>query len=329
MKHYPFHPPVYYCRRVHTPLVLDGRLDKPFWADIPFTEPFVDIEGPEIGKPPRFPTRAKAVWDDDALYLAAEITGNEIWASVTERDDVIFRDNDFEVFIDPDSDTQRYVEFEMNAMNTVWDLLLTKAYRDGGKAIDSFDIKGLETAVYIDGKLNDPDADNRKWSVEIKLPMRSLKEAADRVPKPGDYWRLNFSRVQWTSEIRDGAYRKVLGPNGKPLPEDNWVWAPTGVIDIHRPQYWGFLFFTENGEEYPIPEDERRRFDLYRLFEEQREYYREHGHYSTDVDALCAAAGVETRPVIETTAHFFEMRVKRADGRGEIRLFADGRSEMT
>ena len=165
--------------------------------------------------------------------------------------------------------------------------------------------------------------------MEIKLPMRSLKEVSDHAPKPGDYWRLNFSRVQWTCEVRDGAYRKVLGPDGKPLAEDNWVWAPTGVIDIHRPQYWGFLFFTENGEEYPIPEDERLRFDLYRLFEEQRVYYREHGCYSTDVDALCAAAGVETRPVIETTAHFFEMRVKRAEGRGEICLFADGRSEMT
>ncbi len=65
------------------------------------------------------------------------------------------------------------------------------------------------------------------------------------------------------------------------------------------------------------------------MFEEQRAYYREHGRYSTDVDALRAAAGVETRPAIETTAYFFEMRVKRAEGRGEIRLFADGRSEMT
>ena len=144
MKQYPFRPPVYYCRRVHAPLALDGRLDKPFWAGIPFTEPFVDIEGPEKGKPPRFPTRAKAAWDDDALYLAAEITGDEIWAHVARRDDVIFHDNDFEVFIDPDSDTQRYVELEMNAMNTVWDLLLTR--RTGTAAKQSIPLisKGLK-----------------------------------------------------------------------------------------------------------------------------------------------------------------------------------------
>jgi len=42
---------------------------------------------------------SNVAWDDDALYLGAELTGNEIWAHVSERDDVIFRDNDFEVFI--------------------------------------------------------------------------------------------------------------------------------------------------------------------------------------------------------------------------------------
>ena len=31
----------------------------------------------------------------------------------------------------------------MNALNTVWDLLLTKAYRDGGSPVNSFDIKGM------------------------------------------------------------------------------------------------------------------------------------------------------------------------------------------
>lgn len=24
-------------------------------------------------------------------------------------------------------------------------------------------------------------------------------------------------------------------------PEDNWVWAPTYVIDIHLPEYWGYV----------------------------------------------------------------------------------------
>ena len=41
-----------------------------------------------------------------------------------KRDAVIYRDNDFEVFIDPDGDTHLYYEFEINAHGTEWDLLL-------------------------------------------------------------------------------------------------------------------------------------------------------------------------------------------------------------
>src|SRR5437762_10018554 len=47
----------------------------------------------------------------------------------------------------------------------------------------------------------------------------------------GDQWRVNFSRVEWRHEVLDGKYRKI--PN---LREDNWVWSPQGVIDMHRPE---------------------------------------------------------------------------------------------
>lgn len=41
----PFAPPVYAARFNPKPFTLDGRLDNEFWADIPFTDLFVDIEG--------------------------------------------------------------------------------------------------------------------------------------------------------------------------------------------------------------------------------------------------------------------------------------------
>ena len=134
-----FAPKVYQCRRAPGPLELDGNLDKPFWEGASWTCDFADIEG-DIRPAPRYRTRAKMLWDDQNLYIGAELMGEEIWANVTRRDDVIFRDNDFEVFIDPNSDTQVYCEFEMNARNTVWDLLLTKAYRDGGDPMNGFDL---------------------------------------------------------------------------------------------------------------------------------------------------------------------------------------------
>ena len=57
-------------------------------------------------------------------------------------------------------------------------------------------------------------------------------------PRPGDQWRINFSRVQWKTQVIEGAYRKVDGEK-----EDNWVWSAQGVIDMHRPQRWGFVSF--------------------------------------------------------------------------------------
>jgi hypothetical protein len=39
---------------------------------------------------------------------------------------VIFHDNDFEVFLNPSGDGRNYFEFEINALNTGWDLFLPK-----------------------------------------------------------------------------------------------------------------------------------------------------------------------------------------------------------
>ena len=65
------------------------------------------------------------------------------------RDAVIYHDNDFEVFIDPDGDNHLYYELEINALGTEWDLLLVKPYRDGGPAVNAWDIQGLRTAVHV------------------------------------------------------------------------------------------------------------------------------------------------------------------------------------
>ncbi len=66
----PIAPPVYFCPRAKGSLKLDGDIRKEFWKDVPFTEPFMDISGPEFPAP-RFRTRAKLCWDDENLYKAA------------------------------------------------------------------------------------------------------------------------------------------------------------------------------------------------------------------------------------------------------------------
>lgn len=221
--------------------ILDGRLDKSPWLDCPWSDDFVDIEGDKKPKP-RFRTRMKMFWSDNGLYIGAEMEEPHLWATLTEHDSVIFQDNDFEVFIDPDGDTLLYGELEVNALNTTWDLLLVKPYRDGGPAINGWEIRGLKTAVRLDGTLNDPSDVDRGWSLEIFLPWPALQEISKvpSPPKPGDAWRINFSRVQWQLMVVEGKYQKVPGTK-----EDNWVWSPQGVVDMHQPEQWGFVEFVQ------------------------------------------------------------------------------------
>lgn len=233
-------PKSYDCLRARGVVEIDGRLDDAAWAAAPWTDYFVDIEGD--GKPqPRFRTRAKMLWDDEYFYVAADMEEPHVWATLTRHDSVIFHDNDFEVFIDPNGDSLEYYEFEINALNTGWDLFLNKPYKQGGKARNEWEIPGLRTAVHIRGTLNDPRDRDDGWSIEIAFPWKALGEFAHKAapPNPGDEWRVNFSRVEWRHEVVEGGYRKL--PNVR---EDNWVWSLQGVIDMHVPEKWGRVRFV-------------------------------------------------------------------------------------
>lgn len=59
---------------------------------------------------PRLGTRVKMLWDESALYIAAWLEEPAPWANLTLHDSIIYHDNDFEVFIDPDGDNHMYYE---------------------------------------------------------------------------------------------------------------------------------------------------------------------------------------------------------------------------
>lgn len=231
-------PKKYICHRLTAPIVIDGRLDDAAWASAAWTDDFVDIEGPR--KPvPRYRTRVKMLWDADHFYVAAELAEPHVWATLTHHDDIVFHDNDFEVFVDPDGDARDYYEIEVNARNTIFDLLLKRTYHAGGPPVHEWDCRGLKSAVFVDGTLNDGADTDRGWSVELALPWTTLAEFARRPspPQVADEWRVNFSRVQWRTEIAFGRY-KIIDSR-----EDNWVWSRQGVINMHEPDRWGFVRF--------------------------------------------------------------------------------------
>ena len=66
--------------------------------------------------------------DADHLYLAARLEEPHLWATLTDRDAILYREHDFELFIDPDGDALAYYELEINALGTEFDLFLDRPY---------------------------------------------------------------------------------------------------------------------------------------------------------------------------------------------------------
>jgi len=245
----------YVCQRVAKSLDLTTEAMDPGWEELPWSELFADITGHESLQP-RYGTRVRMGWDDHYLYVNAELEEPHVWGTITEKNAVMFEDNDFEIFIDPDCDGCNYYEFEINALGTIWELSLPRPYSEGGKPRLGCNIDGLLSRVRVAGTLNNPGDTDQGWTVEVAIPWSGLKQYQSSgacPPQPGERWRINFSRVQWRHQVVDGQYVRIP-PHGTPLaeslnpeeqehPEDNWVWSPQGAVNMHIPERWGEVLF--------------------------------------------------------------------------------------
>lgn len=316
-------PPNYVARHTASaaPLTIDGNLDDPAWAAAPWTTDFVDIEADAKPKP-RHRTRAKILWDDTYLYIAAELTDPHLWATLTQHDAVIFQDPDFEVFLDPNGDTHAYYEFELNALNTGWDLFLPKPYMDGAKANNAWEIPGLKTAVHLRGTLNNPADTDTGWTLEIAFPWSAFTPPGENntqptAPTEGAQWRMNFSRVWWQFTTTNGRYEKT-----PKTPENNWVWSPQGVIDMHRPEMWGRVQFTRLSAPEPVTVTPvpglAARTAVLDFYYAQLDYHRRHRRWATSLTELnwSAPATLPAPPTFtpSTEATGYEFSVPFTDG---------------
>ncbi len=266
-------PKHYIITKSKEKLLIDGIANESSWENALFSDSFIDIEGV---KTPKYDTKIKMLWDEQYLYVYAKMEEPHIWGDLKQRDTVIYYNNDFEVFIAPSGTTRNYGEIEINALGTVWDLVLDKPYRDGGKANNQWNLDKLKSAIYIEGSLNDASDIDSFWTVEMAIPMNALRELKHKprsVPKEGEQWRVNFSRVEWDFEIINGTYQKKK-EEGKLQREYNWVWSNQKVINMHEPEKWGTIQFTNEGSAKNIAfvEDEYMQIKqvVYALYRQTR-----------------------------------------------------------
>lgn len=289
----PYQPLSYVCYYAAQPVPIDGVLG-PEWDAAPWSTLFGDIQGSIKPSPPLL-TRFKMMWDSSHLYLAFWLQEPNLWATLTQRDTVIYYDNDIEIFIDPDGDTHHYFEFELNALATLWDLLLVRPYRDmsPGGAFNAWDARSMRWAVKCYGTLNNNLDTDSAWSAEMAIPLELLAEGNEhsQIPREGDRWRMNFSRVHHDLDKIGSSYRLRAGADGKSLPEHNWSWSPQGRINMHEPEQWGYVQFTQVrvGTDHinftPDP-DLALCWHLRQIYYQQKEFKKIHGQYAIDLKLL-------------------------------------------
>ncbi len=292
-------------------LTIDGKLSEKAWQQAAWSENFVDIEGDAKPKP-SFNTSIKMLWGDSCLYIAARLQEPHLWATLRRHDTVIYNDNDFEVFIDPFNTTQPYFEIEVNAFNTIFDLLLPKPYRNRGSAMIGYNVAGLQSAVDLNGTINNPTDTDSGWTVEMAVPFSAITLGNEvHVPMNGEQWRINFSRVEWDMEVKNGIYLKKKDGKGRNLPEHNWVWSPQGVVSMHYPERWGYVQCSKNDTTaITRPVDEEVRNLLWLVYYRQKAWQETHGSYTNSLADLNI---INTQLQLEATRNQFLCTIRWAD----------------
>jgi hypothetical protein len=337
----------YICYQTGEAIIIDGELTEASWEQALWTNYFVDLGPKKIEahqKPspvPHLKTRVKMLWDKNYFYIAAELEEPHIWATLLFHDQIICLENNFEVFIDPNADNHNYIEIEINALNTVWDLVLDKPYRDKAKPDQAWNIAGLKNAVYINGTLNNPKDIDKGWSVEMAIPWASIAPYADTPCPPieNDQWRVNFARTEHeheivqseftTSDVINNAYQKK-----EDTEVGNWSWSPHGVCNLHTPEMFGIVQFTKQlpGRAKWIldPTTEARKI-LLDIYYAQRDFFAINNKYVNGLKEL-GLKNVNTklskaRPTIKLTDAGYHawVEVSIADSIRQVSIFQDSK----
>lgn len=323
-------PKTYVAYKTTDKILIDGDDSDASWSKVDWSDSFIDIEGVQK---PKYATQVKMLWDETNFYILAKIDEPHVWATLKQRDTIIFYNNDFEVFIDPDGDTFNYYELEINALNTAWDLFLSKPYRTNTNVVlNDWNITGLQSAVKVNGTINNPNDTDEGWTLEMAIPWAAYQKSygEDNVPKD-NFWRVNFSRVNWQHAIIDGKYERKKDGKGKFLPEYNWVWSPQGVINMHEPEKWGYVYFSskEGKDTFTIPKEEQLKWKLFELYRAQKQYFSFNKHWATSLKELAISDfkinGISIVPKLENYSFGWNISIKSPFSKKTFVINEDGR----
>jgi len=156
------------------------------------------------------------------------------------------------------------------------------------------------------------------------MPWKSLIQysSTKTTPIDGEQWRMNFSRVQWDTEIINGIYVKQKDQLGRNKAEKNWVWSPQGVIAMHQPETWAYVQFSESivgtkSANFINHPSENTKWILRKLYYMQKQYHSKFKQYSDNFVSLqkdtCLIDDYELPFEISSDKNSFQIRIPKGN----------------
>lgn len=164
------------------------------------------------GSPPRLGTAVRVGARGGALLVRFDGRDRGVVATLTRRDDALWKEDVFEVFLSPADPPAAYYEFEVNPLGALFDARVESpdGRRETMRVDVSWNCPGLSARVRRREGL---------WSAVLRIPL------APMAPDGASAWRANFYRID------------------RGEPDEYSAWSPTMADppDFHRPDRFGLL----------------------------------------------------------------------------------------
>ncbi|MFC1692439.1 carbohydrate-binding family 9-like protein [Candidatus Latescibacterota bacterium] len=221
----------YSVKRVTGTIKVDGILDENDWKRAK-EAPMKDVN---TGKDVPSKTTVRLLWDDDFFYVGFYGEDNDAWTTLMNRDDNLWEEEVFEIFIDPENKGHTYYEININPADNIVDLFVTnggESRRGIFTSMKGWNFKEIKHGVFVEGDGIREGTRDRFWTAEIAIPFDELWIAPFTPPEDGDMWRMNFFRIE----------------RGKSDdPGDDWraSFSPTMGLGFHIPWRFGKIYFRK------------------------------------------------------------------------------------
>lgn len=200
------------CKRAAFPRELAPDAALPHWRDADV----VEMREAVRGGVPNQGTRIRIAWSADEWRILFECDDALPWATLTGRDELLYKEETVEVFFDPVGDLESYYEIETNPIGAILDIVFRRS-RSGYKGDWAWNCDGLRVAAAIV-----PGG----WAAEFSIPFESVGST----PVAGTRWRVNFCRID--RPARDGSVPRELSAWSPPMRESFHTQERFGIVEF-------------------------------------------------------------------------------------------------